>query len=57
MQEVKMILYKGFVSTNKVGSESDFEFEMEEGATDDEIEQCARDAMFNLVEWSFARAE
>ena len=43
--------FKGGVKTTKDGSLCEFEFEMPEDATEDEIEEAAREAAFNYVEW------
>lgn len=48
-----MKLYKGYVATNKVGSDCDFEFEADDDATEDEIGELAREAMFEQIEWNF----
>lgn len=44
---------KGYISTNKVGSESKFEFEVEDNATPEEIEELAREAAFERIDWSY----
>jgi hypothetical protein len=48
--------FTGCVSTNKVGSECEFEFEVEDDATEEEIEAAAREAMFDHIEWNFEPA-
>jgi hypothetical protein len=45
--------FTGFVSTRKVGSECEFEFEVDDDATDDQIEDAGREAMFEQIEWNF----
>ena len=45
--------FKGYVSTNKVGSECEFEFEVEDDATEGAIEEAAREAMFDRIEWNY----
>lgn len=45
--------FKGVIRTDKIGSECEFEFEVEDSATPEEIEQEAREAAFNYVEWSY----
>lgn len=45
--------FVGTISTNKVGSECKFEFEMDDDATDEEIEEAAREAAFNYIEWDY----
>lgn len=41
------------VSTNKVGSKCSDEIEVEDDATDDEIEEAAKEVMFNMIEWNY----
>lgn len=48
-----MKTYKGYVATNKVGSDCEFEFEADDDATEDEIEELAREAIFEQIEWNF----
>lgn len=48
-----MRVFKGNISTDKIGSACEFEFEVEDTATEEEIEQAARDAAFEHVEWNF----
>lgn len=43
----------GEISTNKIGSECHFEFEVPDDATDEEIEEEARQAAFEKVEWHY----
>lgn len=43
----------GWIATNKVGSECEFEFEVEDDATPEEIEEQARDSAFDLIDWSY----
>lgn len=47
----------GYVETNKVGSRCEFEVEVEDDATEEEIAEQAREAMFEHIEWSFETAE
>lgn len=49
--------FKGFIKTDMVGSECEFEFEVGDEATEEEIEQEARDAAFDNVEWNFREVE
>lgn len=44
---------KVHVSTNRVGSECSDEFEVEDDTTEKEIEEMAKDAMFNMIEWNY----
>lgn len=41
------------VSTEKVGSECSTEIEVEDGATEEEIAAEAREAMFEMIEWTW----
>jgi hypothetical protein len=43
----------GFVRTNACGSECHFEFDVQDSATVDEIEEEAKAAAFDMVEWSY----
>lgn len=43
------------IRTNNVGSECNDYFDIEADATADEIEEAARDAAFNLMEWDFRK--
>lgn len=45
--------FKGIISTNIVGSECEFEFEVEDDATEEDIEMEARDAAFNWISWEY----
>ena len=48
-----MKIIQGQIRTSKVGSACEFEFEVEDDATPDEIESMARDAAFDLIEWNY----
>lgn len=43
----------GYIATNKVGSSCEFEFEVEDDVTPEQIEEMAKDAAFNCIEWSY----
>jgi len=43
----------GSIRTSKQGSECVFEFEIEDDATETEIEEMAREAAFNEVDWCY----
>lgn len=45
--------FTGSVSTNKVGSEDQFEFEVDDDATEEQIEEAGREAMFERIEWFY----
>jgi len=49
----KMKKIEGYIETGMVGSRREFEFEMEDGATPQEIEEAAKEAAFNLIEWNY----
>ena len=42
---------KVHVSTNRVGSGDYKEFEVDDGASLEEIEELAREEMFDMIEW------
>jgi hypothetical protein len=43
----------GYIQTDKHGSRCDFEFEVEDDATPEQIEHEARETAFQYVEWLF----
>lgn len=45
------------IRTQKVGSECTDHFEIEDDATDDEIEDAAKEVIWNMAEWNWERAE
>ena len=45
--------FTGSVSTNKVGSEDQFEFEVADDATEEQIEEAGREAMLERIEWFY----
>lgn len=47
----------GKIQTDTVGSECDFEFEVEDDATPEQIEVEAREAAFNHVDWSYSEVK
>ena len=49
----KIIKYRGRVRTDKVGSECEFEFEVDARWHHTRVEEEAREAAFDLVEWSY----
>lgn len=49
------MIIKVSVSTGLVGSKVYEEFEIEDDATEDEIEKIARETMFNLINWSWEK--
>lgn len=42
-----------YVSTNKVGSQCETSFQVEDNLSDEEIEEFAKEAMFDLIEWNY----
>jgi len=51
---MKMIVH---VSIGLAGADRDAEIEVEDGSTNEEIEELAREAMFEMVEWSWKRVD
>lgn len=49
--------FTGSVSTNKVGSEDQFEFEVDDDATEEQIEEAGREAMWERIEWFYTEDE
>jgi len=45
--------FKGTIRTNKQGSDCQFEFEVEDDATEEEIDAEAREVAFENIEWSY----
>ena len=41
------------IQTNIVGSRCEDEFEIEDNATDEEIEDAAKDIVWNMAEWNW----
>lgn len=39
--------FTGYIATNKVGSQCEFEFEMDDDATEEEIEEVAKNVRSN----------
>ena len=48
-----MKTYAGVISTDKVGSDVHFSFEVEEDASSAEVEAAAREAAFSHIEMSY----
>jgi hypothetical protein len=46
-----------WVKTNKIGSRCEDEFEIDEDASEEEIEEHAKEIMFNMIDWSFHASE
>lgn len=46
-----MRLFRGEITTDVVGASCEFEFEVEDDATEQEIEETAKETAFNLVDW------
>jgi hypothetical protein len=45
--------FKGFIKTDKVGSLCEFKFEVENDASDTDIEEIAKECAFELIEWNY----
>lgn len=43
----------GYISTGMQGSAREFDFEAEDDCTPEELEEMARDAAFELIEWNY----
>lgn len=60
-----MAKYIAWIRTNKVGSECEWEFEVDDidldGASEDEVEElchdAAREALVNVHEWGWRKAD
>lgn len=48
-----MRTFKGTIKTDVEGSEVDFVFEVEDNATDAQIEEEAKQAAFEFVQWHY----
>ncbi len=46
---------KYWISTSKTGSECGGEFEIEDDATEREIEEAAKDAAFEYLDWGYEK--
>lgn len=51
-----MKVINGYVSVGLVGCRKEFKFEVEDDTSDDDIEELARDEMFNCIEWGWKHA-
>ena len=49
MKTIKVTVTTGFV-----GAKREDTFEIDDDATDEEIEDTAQEAMFNMIEWSWS---
>jgi len=45
--------FKGTIKTDVQGSEVEFEFEVQDNATQEQIEEEAKQAAFEYVQWHF----
>lgn len=45
------------VSTNKVGSEKVRTIEVDDDTLEDDIEEIAKDAMFDMISWNWERVD
>jgi len=44
---------QGSIATDKVGSRCHFDFEVDDDCTPEEIEELAREAAFERIEWGY----
>ena len=49
--------FRGGIKTNMAGSESQFDFEIEDSATKEEIEEAAQLVAFELIDWYYEEIE
>lgn len=56
-KEQVMRKFRGAISTNIVGSERQFDFEVYDDATEEEIEEVAQMAAFELIDWYYEEIE
>lgn len=49
--------YKGYVSTDKIGSKVEFEFVMDDDATDEEAHDMAMERMWEHIEMNYEEVE
>lgn len=49
--------YKGRVSTDRVGSEVTFEFEVQDSATEEQINEIALECMWECIEMTYEEVE
>lgn len=43
------------VATSKVGSKCEETLELDDDCTEEEIEECAKDAMFQMINWDWQK--
>lgn len=48
---------KVIVSIGLVGRRREIEFDVDDDSTDDELEEIAKEAMFEVVQWHWERSE
>jgi hypothetical protein len=46
-----------YVTTNRVGSKVERIFEVEDDCSEQEIEEFAKDSMFEMIEWGYSEVE
>ncbi|MDU8618749.1 hypothetical protein RYB67_09265 [Pseudomonas syringae] len=49
--------FTGSIKTDVQGSEVEFEFEVEEGATQEQIDEEAKQAAFDCVQWHYSEVK
>ncbi len=52
----EMVRYEGYVGTDLINSEVTFEFWVEKSATEKEVEEVAREAMFECISWGYSKS-
>ncbi len=45
---------RGYIATSKFGSDCEFEFEVDDDTSEEEIEQLAKEAAFDRIEWNYS---
>ena len=45
--------YKGYVKTDRAGSTTEFEFEVEDDATEEQIQEIALECMWDCIEMNY----
>lgn len=49
--------FVGSIGTRMHGSDCEFEFEVEDDATEEQIEEIAQECAFELIDWHFKEIE
>ena len=51
------MMVKVYVSLDLVGCKQETEIEVEDDCSEKEIEEMARDAMYEMIEWGYEKAD